>query len=124
MRSTMRRTLEARGSTLLITLEGDFANSAQKFNEHLREEEPLLHDDAFGQFDRVVFDLSGVTHMSSSGVGILLTLMDMTKKAGHVRSIVIAGASERVEKVLATVQISSMFEHFDDLSDVPGVKQL
>ncbi|MBU0613286.1 STAS domain-containing protein [Patescibacteria group bacterium] len=123
MTDYMKRSLEARGSLLLIILEGKFRNSANDFNEHLIRDEPLLHAREFLQFNQVVFDLSGVEQMSSSGIGILVVLMKMFQAAGHTEPIVIIGASAQIKRVLRTAQLSSMFRHFRKLDHIPEVMQ-
>jgi len=122
-KKNMKRHLEARGPILVITLEGTFANDAPDFNKGIQVSEPLLHPDQFQQFERVVFDFSGVNQMTSSGMGILVVLMKMAKEAGHEELVAIASASDRIENALSIAHLSSMFEHFDDITHVPGVKQ-
>lgn len=52
---------------------------------------------------KIIFDLSGVTHMDSTGVGIIVMSAGMVKQAGG--ELRLAGANKHIESVL---KITSM----------------
>lgn len=123
MTDYMRHTMEARDNVLVITLEGEFRKDAPEYFKGIVNREPLLQTWTFRNFKRIVFDLSKVKSMSSNGIGILIIVKNMAKKAGHTEPIAIAGANLRVEHVLVVSQIASMFKLFDTVEQALGVSQ-
>ncbi|MFA6525564.1 MAG: STAS domain-containing protein [Patescibacteria group bacterium] len=123
MTDYMRHSLEARGDVLVIKLEGSFCNDAPDYFRGVENREPMLQSWKFRQFKRVVFDLSKVEVMTSSGIGILITIQRMARKAGYSEPVVIARANKRVRNVLVVTQIASMFELCNSMDQALGVRQ-
>ena len=47
---------------------------------------------------KVIFDLSGITHVDSTGIGIIVTVAGQMRKAGG--ELRVAGAHQHVEQIL------------------------
>ena len=47
---------------------------------------------------KVIFDLTGITHVDSTGIGIIVTVAGQMKKAGG--ELRVAGANQHVEQIL------------------------
>jgi anti-sigma B factor antagonist len=62
---------------------------------------------------RLIIDLSGVTHIDSSGIGMMVAKVSMVRKAGGDMKIV--GLSSRYQRLLAIMKLVSIFETFDDV---------
>jgi anti-sigma B factor antagonist len=58
------------------------------------------------QQKKIIFDLSGVTHIDSTGVGIIVMSAGLAKKAGG--DLRLAGANKHIEQVLKLTSIDKL----------------
>ena len=58
------------------------------------------------QQKKIIFDLSGVTHIDSTGVGIIVTSAGQVKEAGG--ELRLAGANKHIEHVLKLTSIDKL----------------
>jgi len=58
------------------------------------------------QEKKIIFDLSGVTHIDSTGVGIIVMSAGLAKQAGG--ELRLAGASKHVEQVLKLTSVDKL----------------
>lgn len=58
----------------------------------------------------VVADLSKVTFMNSSGLGILISTLTSLRNAGG--DLKICGASDRIESLLIVTKLITVFDHY------------
>ena len=63
----------------------------------------LVHEK---QEKKIIFDLTGVTHIDSTGVGIIVTSAGQVKQAGG--ELRLAGVNKHVEQVLKLVSIDKL----------------
>ena len=62
---------------------------------------------------RLIIDLSGVTHIDSSGIGMMVAKVATVRNAGGDLKIV--GLSNRYRRLLETMKLMAIFETFDDV---------
>jgi anti-sigma B factor antagonist len=55
---------------------------------------------------KVIFDLSGITHVDSTGIGIIVTVAGQMKKAGG--QLRVAGANNHVEQLLKMTSVDQI----------------
>lgn len=60
------------------------------------------------RFDRVIFDMSGLTFMDSTGIGVLLGRYKLIKKLGGVAMI--TGSNKQIDRVLTMSGIYTIME--------------
>ena len=65
---------------------------------------------------RVVLDLTSVTFMDSSGIGVLLDAL-RTGAGRHASPLCLAGAQPRVRRILDVTRISSMLPTYQTLAE-------
>lgn len=82
-------------------------------NRECYEFQEQVRGSVVGGGKRVVVDLSGIQRISSSGVGILTTMMWSASNAGS--ALVLAALSPKVEKVL---EIAMLLDHIDHAPSV------
>jgi anti-sigma B factor antagonist len=62
---------------------------------------------------KLVVDLDGVTHIDSSGVGMMVAKLQTARRhGGDIKLVHLTGRSQRL---LSTMKIMTIFETFDDL---------
>lgn len=92
---------ERRGEIIIIRAASDRidAASAIQFKERMREiiDEPS---------ERVVFDMSNVSFLDSSGLGAVVSVM---KSLGPMRRLELSGLTPTVEKVFRLTRMDSVF---------------
>ncbi len=62
--------------------------------------------------DMVVFDLSGVTYLDSTGIGALVTAHTSCTNRG--KKMAIAGAQERVQRLMKLTMVDKVLKLFPD----------
>jgi anti-sigma B factor antagonist len=55
---------------------------------------------------KVIFDLSGITHVDSTGIGIIVMVAGQMKKAGG--QLRVAGANDHVEQLLKVTSVDQI----------------
>ena len=63
-----------------------------------------------------LLDLTGVTHMTSAGVGIVAAAYTTAQR--EKKRLILVAPSSRVESILTVVGLWSMIEHFETVDDV------
>jgi anti-anti-sigma factor len=58
------------------------------------------------QQKKIIFDLSGVTHIDSTGIGIIVTSAGQLKQAGG--ELRLAGANKHIEQVLKITSVDKL----------------
>jgi anti-sigma B factor antagonist len=104
---TIESRREGEGAAVL-TLAGevDVSNVAE-----VREAALKLLEDGI---KRLVFDLSGVTYMDSSGLGMLVGLLKRVRESKG--EVAIAGATARVSRLFDITGLKQIFSLYEDAS--------
>lgn len=63
----------------------------------------------------VIADLSKVSFMNSSGLGILITALTTLRNAGG--ELILSGASNRIESLLMVTQLITVFSHYKTVEE-------
>ena len=101
----MNYSIEERYNCVIIEFRGKLMGGpdATDFNDDLHE---LIEDGK----KEVIADLSNVSFMNSSGLGILIGgLTTMRNAGGDLR---IAGANKRIESLLMVTKLITVFNHY------------
>lgn len=98
---------------VLIEFDGNLLGGpdAVKLNEELHK----LIDEGK---NKVVAGLENVSFMNSSGLGMLIGGMTTLRKAGG--DLRLAGANEKINKLLTITKLISVFQHFDTAEEAAG----
>ena len=102
----MKFTTKETAGVTVITLEGNVLGGpdATELNN-------TLHKFIDAKKKKIVIDLKGVSTMNSSGLGMLIGgVTTMRNVKGDLK---LAGASEKIIKLLQVTKLLSVFEHFD-----------
>jgi len=95
---------------LVIELSGEFMGGpdseqfVQIIEETIRDEHP-----------NIVVDMSRVTWMNSSGLGLLISALTSLRSSGG--DLRLAGLSERLQRPLKITKLDTVFKRFDSLED-------
>lgn len=97
----MKLESERRGEIIVIRAIDDRIDAAGaiQFKERMRE---ILEESS----ERVVFDMSNVSFLDSSGLGAVVSVM---KSLGPVRRLELSGLTPTVEKVFRLTRMDSVF---------------
>ena len=106
----MRVDVRRNDDVILVDLEGKLVRGSG--DEVLRE---VVNELLGGNWLKIVFNLSGVTMIDSSGIGELVASQKIARRFGA--SIKLMRLGERVRTTLIRGQILPLFEIFDDESD-------
>lgn len=74
--------------------------------------------EALSECNRIVLDFGGVTHIDSTGLGVLAGLHASARKAGG--GIKLANLNPRLRDVLGITRLLTIFEVFDNAEDAAG----
>jgi anti-sigma B factor antagonist len=77
-----------------------------------------LVKEAMSECNRIVLDFGGVTHIDSTGLGVLVGLYASARKAGG--GIKLANLNPRLRDVLGITRLLTIFEVFDSAEDAAG----
>ena len=102
--------LEEKYNAVVLELKGKLMGGPfmQEMNETLHK----LIDEGK---KNVVVDLGGVTFVSSSGIGILISgYTTMKNSGGHFK---IANTSDKVKGLLSITKLDSIFEHYTEVDE-------
>lgn len=55
---------------------------------------------------KIIFDISGITHVDSTGIGIIVTVAGQMRKAGG--ELRVAGANKHVDELLRTTNVDQI----------------
>lgn len=95
---------------VIITFKGKIMGgpSATEFHEEIKS---LIEKDKLN----VIGDLSRVSFMNSSGLGILISSLTSLRNAGG--DLKLCGASDRIESLLMVTKLITVFDHFKTLDE-------
>lgn len=74
--------------------------------------------EALSECNRVVLDFGGVTHIDSTGLGVLVGLYASAHKTGG--GIKLANLNPRLRDLLGITRLLTIFEVFDSAEDAAG----
>lgn len=66
----------------------------------------------------VIMELSGVTMLNSTGIGIIASLVNATKEQNG--KVYLVGASEATQRPLSVTHMWKLLERYDSLEDLPA----
>ena len=92
---------EVKEGELFLSLDGSFDETSSP------DIEDELEDIMSGEANTINIDLSGVRYISSAGIRVLIIAHKRAVKSG--KKIKIVGMSEKVNEILGTVGILSLF---------------
>lgn len=112
----MNYTVSERYNTVILTFKGKIMGGpeASVFQEMIAD---LIEKDK----THVVGDLSKVSFMNSSGLGIIITALTSLRKAGG--DLKICGASDRIESLLMVTKLITVFDHHRSLDNAVNAFQ-
>lgn len=102
----MKYSLTEDGDIVGIRIEGDVLGGPDARTLH-----DLVRDLIKQNKNRIIFDLSKVELMNSSGLGILIGALTTTREADG--NIVLANLTDRIKNLLTITKLNSVFEVFD-----------
>lgn len=106
----MNFNVSERQNCVVVEFKGNVMGGPDAINLNEKLHELIEKDRA-----NVIADLSKVTFMNSSGLGMLIGgLTTMRKAGGDLR---IANASDKIENLLAITKLNTVFKHFKSLDD-------
>lgn len=76
----------------------------------------LVSDSVNDKIMNFVVDLSEVRYISSSGIGVLLTMLTKMRNAGG--EVFLVSPSEHVKKLLIITKLNNIFTVFDSMGEV------
>ena len=62
---------------------------------------------------RLIFDLAGVTHIDSTGIGRFIAALNLAMRAGA--TLAIASATGQVRESFRVTRLDSIFKFYDDV---------
>jgi anti-sigma B factor antagonist len=74
--------------------------------------------EALGESSYIVLDFGGVTHIDSTGLGVLVGLHASARNAGG--GIKLANLNPRLQDLLGITRLLTIFEIFDSAEDAAG----
>lgn len=78
------------------------------------EQIETLVRDLLGQgFKAIIFDLSGVTHMDSTGMGRFIASLTMSMK--NKAQLMLAGTAPKVREGFRVTRLDTVFKFYDDV---------
>ncbi len=106
----MKYSTSERYNTVILTFKGKVMGGPDA---------TTFHDEIKDLIDKgktnVVADLSKVSFMNSSGLGILISALTSLRNAGG--DLKICGASDRIESLLIVTKLITVFNHFKTLDE-------
>lgn len=93
----------------VLILRADGGLDQQTSQQFLDELESLVQSG----LRKIIVDCSGLTYVSSAGLGLLMRVHRMMKK--HDGNVKLAGIRGVVSQLLATVHLDKMFEFYPDV---------
>jgi anti-sigma B factor antagonist len=106
----MKYSVSEKYNTVVLTFKGKAMGgpSAKDFHDEIKD---LIEKGK----TNVVADLSKVSFMNSSGLGILISALTSLRNAGG--DLKICGASDRIESLLIVTKLITVFDHHKKLDD-------
>jgi len=106
----MKYSISEKYNSVIITFKGKAMGgpSAQTFHDDIKD---LIEKGK----TNVIGDLSKVSFMNSSGLGILISALTSLRNAGG--DLKLCGASERIESLLIVTKLITVFNHFKTVDE-------
>ena len=106
----MKYSISERYNTVIITFKGKVMGGPDA---------TTLHEEIKNLIEKgktnVVADLSKVSFMNSSGLGILISALTSLRNGGG--DLKISGASDRIESLLIVTKLITVFDHYKTLDE-------
>lgn len=104
----MNITKEIDGQVVLIDIEGNILSGVDANNIH-----QMIHEELESGNDKFVLDMSDVSLINSSGIGILIgSLTAARNQGGDLR---LAAASTKVSDVLRMMKLDQVFQMYETI---------
>ncbi len=100
-------------NSVVITVQGDLIGD--EVGPRLVE---IVSDALNDKVKNCVIDLKGVRYISSSGIGVLITMLTKMRNAGG--EVFLTSPSEHVKKLLIITKLNNIFTVFDSLDEALG----
>ncbi|MHC4599789.1 MAG: STAS domain-containing protein [Planctomycetota bacterium] len=98
---------DPRGDIIIVTVRGRLSiGQVEEFNG-------FLHDLVDQGHRKILFDLEGMEHIVSGGIGVLIGFNELVKKAGG--SVQLARVHPRVQRIFAMMSLDAFFTIHEDL---------
>ncbi|AWW29757.1 anti-anti-sigma factor [Echinicola strongylocentroti] len=94
--------------SIILSLEGDLIGD--EAGPQLVE---VISDAVQDKVENCIIDLKEVRYISSSGIGVLITMLTKMRNAGG--EVYLASPSEHVKKLLLITKLNNIFTVFDSL---------
>lgn len=94
--------LTEKDGTAVLTMEGRLVDKAEAVEVSMEVEEELAKGTG-----RFVIDLTGLEYMNSTGLNILINMMNKTRNLGG--DAVIAGAAPRIHSLFTVTKLHTVF---------------
>lgn len=75
----------------------------------------IISDAVVDKIKNCIIDLKDVRYISSSGIGVLITMLTKMRNAGG--DVYLSSPSEHVKKLLIITKLNNIFTVFDSLED-------
>ena len=112
--------LEEKANETIIHCTGKItADNSEAFQREIRDLIPQSRGHVTAITCRIVLDLSNLTHVDSTGLGALLGAWTAAQRKGC--ELEIANVSPRVEKLVETTKLDSVFKKMKDFFGSGGV---
>jgi len=111
----MTYNINSKNNVNVLTLEGNLISEYD--NKDLLDE---VTSNIELNGSKFVIDLSNLETLNSSGLGVLITILTKTRKAGG--DAIITNISENIEKLLIITKLNTVFNFAEDLET--AIKQL
>ncbi|MDN3670036.1 STAS domain-containing protein [Echinicola jeungdonensis] len=98
------------GNSIIISINGDLIGD--EVGPQLVE---MVSDAVQDKIKNCIIDLKGVRYISSSGIGVLITMLTKMRNAGG--EVYLTSPSEHVKKLLIITKLNNIFTVFDSLED-------
>lgn len=106
----MKYKIEEKDKIHIISLEGNLLSEYEN-KSFLGEINLLIDEEKASLF---IFNLSKLENLNSSGLGVLITILTKSRKAGG--DTIITGIPEKINKLLIITKLNTVF-HFADTVD-------
>ncbi|GAB3651066.1 hypothetical protein GCM10028791_19240 [Echinicola sediminis] len=98
------------GDSVILSLKGDLIGD--EAGPKLVE---IVSDAVNDKIKTCIIDLKEVRYISSSGIGVLITMLTKMRNAGG--EVFLASPSEHVKKLLIITKLNNIFTVYDSLED-------
>ncbi len=104
----MNITKDFDGQAVIIKIGGNILSGVDANQVH-----QMIHEELESGHDKFILDMSGVSLINSSGVGILIGSLTAARSQGG--DLHLAAPSEKVSDVLRMMKLDQVFQMFDSI---------